>query len=154
MSITLLIEQNVYRYYALTDHTPSHYCLQDIECVFRFMCHLFLNGLSPAFVFTSVISHLFEPQRLEMVMVDTTDQAISPPSLRYTAAQSNRLNTSIRCWFSSVNIQLIKSVVKLNTDTNISPQMHSRALGRGDTDASLTPPQSATYYLYSPHIHS
>lgn len=78
MSITLLIEQNVYRYYALTDHTPSHYCLQDIKCV-SVSCVTLFNGLSPAFVFTSVISHLFDPQRLEMVMVDTTDRKFLLP---------------------------------------------------------------------------
>lgn len=33
MSITLLMEQNVYRYYALTEHTLSHYCLQGIKSV-------------------------------------------------------------------------------------------------------------------------
>lgn len=47
--------------------------------VFSVLRVTFFNGLSPAFVFTSVISHLFEPQRLEMVMVDTTDRRFLPP---------------------------------------------------------------------------
>lgn len=54
MSITLLIEQNVYRYYALTDHTLSLLFTRHQVC-FPFMCHLF-NGLSHAFVFTSLIN--------------------------------------------------------------------------------------------------
>lgn len=78
MSITLLIEQNVYRYYALTDHTLSLLFTRHQVC-FHFMCHVFFNGLSPAFVFTSIISHLFEPQRLEMVTVDTTDRRFLLP---------------------------------------------------------------------------
>lgn len=40
----------------------------------------FFNGLSPAFVFTSIIiSHLFDPQRLEMVTADTTDRRLLLP---------------------------------------------------------------------------
>lgn len=77
MSITLLIEQNVYRYYALTDHALT-IVYKTSKCV-SVSCVTFFNGLSPAFVFTSVISHLFEPQRLEMVMVDTTDRRFLPP---------------------------------------------------------------------------
>lgn len=90
MSITLLIKQNVYRYYALTDHTLSLLFTRHQVCFSVFMCHLFFNGVSPAFVFTSVISHLFEPQRLEMVMVDTTDRRFLPLGLRYAAAQTEQ----------------------------------------------------------------
>lgn len=48
MSITLLFEQNVYRYYALTDHTLSLLFTRYQVC-FHFMSPFF-NGPSPAFV--------------------------------------------------------------------------------------------------------
>lgn len=48
MSITLLIEQNVYCYYALADNTLSLLFTRHQVC-FRFLLHL-VNGLSPAFV--------------------------------------------------------------------------------------------------------
>lgn len=57
MSITL-IKQNVSRYSAPQPTTPSHYCLQDVECVS--ISHVRFSFLEPVFDFTSIISHLVE----------------------------------------------------------------------------------------------
>lgn len=56
MSITLLIEQNVYRYYALTEHTLSHYCLQDIKV---FPLRVASRSLAFCFLFFSVLFCFF-----------------------------------------------------------------------------------------------
>lgn len=61
------------------DRPHPHYCLQDIKRDFRFMSHLFWR-FKPCLWFFSVISHLFESRRLEMVMIDTTDRRFLPLS--------------------------------------------------------------------------
>lgn len=59
MSITLLLEQNVYRYFAPNERTLT--IVYKGSSVFQFcVSHLFLYGLSPALFLISIFDHLFE----------------------------------------------------------------------------------------------
>lgn len=60
MSITLLIKQNVYRYYALTDDNTLSLLFTRHRVRFLFPRHLFVLFLTveaPPLFFTPVISH-------------------------------------------------------------------------------------------------
>lgn len=162
MSITLLIEQNVYRYNALTDTLSLLFTTHRER--FRFEWHLsffsfftfffilFLktehkNGFKalPLFILLPSLVCLTTHKGLKWWWsTQPTGDPAPPPSVPqlHRAIDQTHIHS---LWSSGVNIRLSYR------DTQ---QMHSRALGRGDTDASLTPPQSATYYLYSTHIHS
>lgn len=97
MSITLLIEQNVYRYYALTEHTLSllftRHQVFPIRVTSPFIFFFFCSdGLSPAFVFSLVVGRYFEPQRLEMVTVDKTKH-----KKKQNATKTDRLSITPIC---------------------------------------------------------
>lgn len=96
MSITLLTKQNVYRYYAPTDHTLT--IVYKTSSVFQFHVSP-LNGLSPA-LFLLVYSIIYLNHKglklwwltVTVMLWHLTDDS---PGLRRTTAQSNSLNTSI-----------------------------------------------------------
>lgn len=90
MSITVLIEQNVYCYSTLTDTLSLLFTTHQER--YRFTCHLSLKkrrkkkkkrgrkGFKALPLFLLLPSLIcLKPQRLEMVMVDTTDRQFLPP---------------------------------------------------------------------------
>lgn len=88
---------------------------------FIFLFSFFFNGLSPTFVFTSVISHLFEPQRLEMVMVDATDRWFPPLVCGTPLHKSNRLkHIHPQCEHSANYKEWFLDKLNTNTQTHTS----------------------------------
>lgn len=126
MSITLLIEQNVYRYYALTDHTLSLLFTRHQQvCVFLSVsCDTLSQRFDPCLCFYFCNRSFLWTTKAWNGDGDTADRWFFYPSrLRYTAAQSNRLTHINLCdspaWTLETNKRVISGFNWRQTNTSI-----------------------------------
>lgn len=134
--------------------TPSHYCLQDIKCVFPFSCVTFFNGVKPCLCFYFCNQSFIWTTKAWNGDGRHNWQAISTPSVCGTPLhrQNNRLNTSIRVDFCSVNTHLRK-----NSDFWVNwtqTQTHTSALRCTVEHLAVVIQMLAWHHLSQQHITS